>query len=639
MLNKKSQILIKKVGNSDLSIKKMLWFFFICAILSIYNISYADYLNNLNHEFTKIDKPINGKVTSALKGTSVINKGSQSGVKTGMQVNIYENFGTYRLNGKSIILKKLICYGVVKKTYDNKSEVIAVYGVDEETKKLLYLIPDGWKYKTLKIKAGDLFSINSGRQKAAILTRNPVLYNTLKSALVNFDVASNDWVNEERVALKIYGMDRKKLSRLAFKLGIDYFLIPTLSKNNNAGSLNILVIGGLSGMTIDNISTGLNQSDYSLLENKIQNSTTLINPDNVTASNLDLEYKKTILDKLFGKIGISIHHGSYQKEIAGTRTVAIINDSNIADDLAIKNVNGNKEFIVLSDGRAVIYSYSNGDIKKIQELSAINSVSVELYKQFLILSGFDRYGAIKSLFYKLDHDHKFIKMAEDSAWMRFVHWNGNVVAARQAGSIDSLFSSKLYLYHIKNDSLVKFKDISYITKKTAFFNWDTILIGHNTFMVYLSRNGNVVVEKNRKVISESKAVFGFGKNRIVRYPRSYSNSSNDNKNAGTILIHKPIKFFYENGKLEIAVMRNYKTSVLNTPFTSSTGGSALWIYVLNKDGLHRQFASGNIFGRISAAAIYKNMLLLGRAVPSDFFRNLLQGEKEKGLTTYIRILR
>jgi len=79
---------------------------FICAILSIYNISYADYLNNLNHEFTKIDKPINGKVVSALKGTSVINKGSQSGVKTGMQVNIYENFGTYQLNGKSIILKK-----------------------------------------------------------------------------------------------------------------------------------------------------------------------------------------------------------------------------------------------------------------------------------------------------------------------------------------------------------------------------------------------------------------------------------------------------------------------------------------------------------------------------------------------------
>ncbi len=621
------------------SIKKVLWFFLVCTILSIYNISYAYHLKDLNRELIRIDKPVSGKVVSETKETAVINKGSESGVKTGMQVNIYRNFGTYRLNGKSIILKKLVCYGIVKKTYKNRSEIAVTYGVDEKTNDLLYVIPNGWKYEALKIKTGDLFSINRGEQKVAILTRNPALYNTLKSALVNFDVADKDWVDEERVALKIYGQNRKKLSRLAFKLGINYFLIPAVSEKNGGGILNVIMIGGLSGETVDNISVDLNQSNYSLLKNKMQKSAALINPNNITASNLDLEYKKTIIDKLLGKAGISLHYGSYQKKIAGTRTVAIINDPNIADDLAIGDINGdgNKKLIVLSDGKAVIYNYLNGGIKRIQKFSAINNVSVELYKQFLILSGFDRYGAIRSLLYKSGKDHRFVEIAKSAAWMRFVHWNGKVVVAREAGSINSLFTSKLYLYYLKNDSLVKFKDVSYIAKKAKFFNWNTISINHNIFLVYLSREGNIVVENDGKVISRSHAVFGFGKNRIVRYPQSYSNNLDGGRKTGTILMHKPIKFFYTNNQMEIAVIRNYRTAAINTPFTTSTGGSALRVYILNKNGLHRKFSSGNIFGRISSVAIYKNMLLLGRAVPSNFLRNVLEGEKEKGLTTYIRI--
>ena len=97
------------------NIKRVLWFLSVCTILSIYNISYAYYLKDLQAQLAGINVPVNGKVVSVRKGIIVINKGSKSGVKPGMQVNIYKNFGTYRLNGKTIILKKLVNYSVIKK--------------------------------------------------------------------------------------------------------------------------------------------------------------------------------------------------------------------------------------------------------------------------------------------------------------------------------------------------------------------------------------------------------------------------------------------------------------------------------------------------------------------------------------------
>jgi len=287
----------------------------------------------------------------------------------------------------------------VEKVSNNRSEAKPIYGVDEKEHRILYIIPDGWKYKNLKAQKGDIFTLNSGRQKVAVLTKNPALYNKLKNGLKNVDFVDKDWLDTNRVDLKIYGTDWKRLPDLAFKLGIDYFLIPGLVRKQNKATLNLTVVAGMSGKRIGNISVSLDNIQYAALKKKMKKSEILINPNNITVSSLDLQYRQTLIDKLLGKAGITLHHGNYQMAIAGLNPIAILKDTSVATDLAIggKNGDGNYRIVVASDESATIYSYQNGDVQKLQELSPINVVTVDLFKKLLIISGFNRYGKINKI--------------------------------------------------------------------------------------------------------------------------------------------------------------------------------------------------------------------------------------------------
>ncbi len=602
-----------------------------------YNSAYAGYIGTLKNDIEKIITPVSGKITSAGNKYIVIDKGSADNIRQGTVISVFRNYGTYEHNGKIIHLKKIVCYAVVEKVSNDRSEAKPIYGVDEKERRILYIIPDGWKYKNLKVQKGDLFTLNSGRQKVAVLTKNPALYNKLKNGLKNVDFVDKDWLDTNRVDLKIYGTDWKRLPDLAFKLGIDYFLIPKLVQKQNKAALNLTVVAGMSGKRIGNISVSLNNIQYAALKKKMKKSEILINPNNITVSSLDLQYRQTLIDKLLGKAGISLHHGNYQMAITGLNPIAILKDTSVATDLAIGGINGdgNYRIIVASDGSAMIYSYQNGDMQKLQELSPINVVTVDLFKKLLIISGFNRYGRIKSVIYKYrDRANKFVKLSETGSWMRFVRWNGKVVVASQSGSIDRLFASKLYLYAIKKNKLVKFADVSYILKKTSFFNWDSFMRGDKRFLIYLSVNGNIVIKNDGKIIRKTNTVFGFGKNRIVRYPNS---QTSENPQGGTVLMSRPIKFFFSKNGLKIIAARNYRTAVVNSLFSNISNGSALIVYNFDKYGLHREYTSGNIYGRLSAISGMNDLLLIGRAVPSDFMKRLWQGEKEEGATTLNRM--
>ena len=602
-----------------------------------YDFAYAGYIGTLRSDIEKIVAPVSGKITNANKKYIVIDKGSADNIRPGAVISVFRNYGTYKQDGKIIHLKKVVCYAVVEKVSNDRSEAKPIYGVDEKEHTLLYIIPDGWKYKNLKVQKGDLFTLNSGRQKVAVLTKNPALYNKLKNGLKNVDFVDKDWLDTNRVDLKIYGTDWKRLPDLAFKLGIDYFLIPRLVRKQNKAALNLTVIAGMSGKRIGNISVSLNNIQYAALKKKMKKSEILINPNNITVSSLDLQYRQTLIDKLLGKAGISLHHGNYQMAIAGLNPIAILKDTSVATDLTIGGINGDENYriVVASDGSATIYSYQNGDVQKLQELSPINVAAVDLFKSLLIISGFNRYGAIKSIIYRYrDKTNRFVKLSETDSWMRFVHWNGKVVVASQSGSIDRLFTSRLYLYAIKNNRLVKFADVSYISKMASFFNWDSFTRGNKQFLIYLSENGNIVIRNDGKVIRKTNSVFGFGKNRIVRYPNS---QTTENPQDGTVLMSRPIKFFSNKNGLEITVVRNYRTAVINSLFSNISNGSAFMVYNFDKYGLHRKYTSGNIYGRLSAISGINDLLLIGRAVPSDFLKRLWQGEKEKGVITLNRM--
>lgn len=600
-------------------------------IILPYGYAYAGYVDNLRADVDRILKPISGKVTSVSKKYILIDKGSSDGIKPGAVVSIFRNYGRYRYQGKTITLKKLVCYAVVEKTGINSSEVKPVYGVDEKKHHILYLIPDGLKYKNLKPETGDLFSINSGRQKVAILTRNLAIYDSIKTFLPNLDFADKDWVDLNRVDLKIYNENWTRLSKLAFKLGIDYFFVPKLIKTKGKAYLDIAVIPGMSGKKIAEVTEQLNHTQYAEIKRKIKKSAALINPDNITASNLDLQYRQSIWDKILGKVGISIHHGGYQMNISGLNEIAVFRDSDVATDLAITaDNNDGYRIAIVSDGSVLIYSYQNGNIKRIQKLSPINAVYADLSDKLLIISGFNNYGAIKSVFYRLDKStRRFVKVSSSGMWMRFVRWKGKRVVAASPGKIDKPFGNKLYLYSIRPSGLIRFADLSYLLKKTSFYNWDTFNGANGQFLIYLSKDGNITVEKNGKIIKRTGAVFGFGKNSVLRY-RQYQTS--DNPNGGVVKLSRAVKFFHSNNSLEIVAVRNYKTAVLNSFMSNPSNGSAFMVY--DFDGsLHREYASGNIYGRLSAISVANDLFAVGRAVPSDFLKRLWSGEKERGVIT------
>ena len=600
-------------------------------IILPYGYAHAGYVDNLRADIDRILKPISGKVTSVGKKYILIDKGSSDGIKPGAVVSIFRNYGRYRYQGKTVALKKLVCYAVVEKTGINSSEVKPVYGVDEKKHRILYLIPDGLKYKNLKPETGDLFSINSGRQKVAILTRNPVIYDSIKTLLPNLDFADKDWVDLNRVDLKIYGENWSRLPKLAFKLGIDYFFVPKLIKTKGKAHLDIAVIPGMSGKKIAEVSADLSAEQYAKLRNRIRKSAALINPDNITASNLDLQYRQSIWDKILGKVGISIHHGGYQMNISGLNEIAVFRVSDVATDLAITaDNNDGYRIAIVSDGSALIYSYRNGNIKRIQKLSPINAVYADLSGKLLIISGFNNYGAIKSVFYRLDKStRRFVKVSSSGMWMRFVRWKGKRVVAASPGKVDRPFGDKLYLYEIQSNKLTRFADVSYILRKTSFFNWDTFNDANGQFLIYLSKDGNITVEKNGKIIKRTEAVFGFGKNSVLRYAQQ---QTADNPDGGVVKLSRAVKFFHSNGMLKVAAFRNYRTAVLNSFMSNPSNGSAFMVY--DFDGsLHREYSSGNIYGRISAISASEDMFVIARAIPSDFLKRLWSGEKERGVVT------
>jgi hypothetical protein len=614
--------------------KKIILFFLSLFLMS--TSSYADVYDSVAEHIASNLHIVSGSIVEVDKNKVTLNKGYQEGIYKNSIVYIYRNQGKLALfkNNETVELKKGVAYAYVSDVKDNTSTALIADGIDKEKNYLLGLGIIPWGEKTLigTPKPNDSFIAGKKQFRVAIVTRNAIIYSSLKSALEKtnrFYVISPDELAIALTKKRINSVNEKdSIVKLSKAVNADIVMLVSAPKYN---TLNCRVYNGYAGRVILSLKEKIdNNSKTVLINNKNSNK---IPANNLVASNLRLSQKLTFWESLLDQAGLYSPYSGLDMSSDRYKIITYKNIGYGTTAMFVGNINrtDNKNVMIARGSNIDIYSFDSDSFSKMASFTygynVFNIDSANINGKILIaISNFNRYGTLDSCVGYIDKDFKFHIIKGNLPYhVRFYDRFNNPVLIAQTATVSKPFSGNMYTINLKTDRIEKF---SLPVQADSFYDFEKI----DNSLAYLSRSGQLKVYSfdDKKIKYKSSFALGRGNRYIQRYDYETNNqeSIHEVEAKNNVYIKKGVKFFKsKDGCIYALGKRNYVSKVI-TINEQHYNAYSLKLLKFTDNKFEEVWSSGDVKGRVVDAGKIGEYIVSVIGLPAGFFDRFIRGIEE-----------
>ncbi len=602
-------------------------FLLVCfAILLFANFAHADVGEDFAKELSSKLVTEKGKVLSVENDTVVLDKGANVGIMKGELVFIYKNLGKFidPTTQKTVELKSGRAYAQVVSVEANKSVAKIIRGTQKIQKYFLGLplIPNGYTYSKAKVSDNDEWVIGKSLYRVAIITRNPILFDSIKNALdatKKFEVIDADTIQIAMTKEKLTQITTPKdIEALCSDVNCD-FVIPVYLKNNNQLSYNIY--NGYSGDLIYTTNAQLSQQEVEKIKTaKTEN----IPPENVVPTALNIEPRLTLWESFLAKFGL---YSRYSNVGASSATMRLVNYANVgysAKALAIAN----DYIIVANKGQLELYRFDGYSLNKVASANVgynifnIDSATID-GKTYLAVSNFNAYGQLSSSIVTIENSS--IRVVADSIGycIRFFDVYSKPQLIAQNMSIGSKFYGPIYTMSLNG---VVLKELNLPIKFASFYEFEQI----GDKLVYTTAEGQIAIyDLNSKKNYLTGYYVGQSAEPIQRYSHQFNPNMGyfENKEAGKVYIKNGLKFYKSVEQYYVIVQQSYRSNAIAVA-GSHYNAYGIFMYKLDNNKLQQVWSSSSVSGRVVNFDRQNDYMVCLIATPAPFFTRFIVGEDD-----------
>lgn len=609
----------------------------VFSILFIFmaSYSYANVYENIASDLVEKLHIVNGKIIGVHNKDIVLNKGYADGVYKNSIVYIYRNEGKIKLfnDNETMNLKKGITYAYTTKVDEHSSKAIVSASFEKEKDYLIGLgiIPWGEKPLMEPPKVGYSFVSGKKQYRIAVITRNPVVYSSLKEALEKtgrFYVINPDTLSIAITKKRINSFSEKSsIKELSEAVNADLIMLVSIIKHK---TIKCKVYNGYAGNAMLSLQNSIDkQSQSVLLANKNNDS---IPANNIVASNLRLSSKLTFWESLLNKAGLySPYTGldmssmSYKivvyKELGYGTTAFYLGHINKKHTKAILVAKGSKVSIYGFDSDSFV---KNGGFSYGYNIFNIDSAKIN-GKIVVVLSNFNQYGGLDSAIGYIDKHYKFHIIRDGLPYhLRFYDKFSSPKILAQKASVSKLFSGSIYVMDIKSGSLSK---LNLPVDPKSFYDFEKI----DSNIAYISKSGQLCLynTNTQKLVQKTSFAFGGGERAIERYHYEPNNEQTirEVEEKNSVYVSKGVVFFKEKGNIYALGARNYMSHKIAINKQHYDAYSLkLFRYSVGK--FEPEWSSGDVKGRIVGFGKLGDYVVSVVGMPAGFFDRFLKGVTE-----------
>lgn len=601
--------------------------FFCIAVLFLANFAYADVGENFAHQLVSSLVEQKGKVIGVENNTVILDKGSNDGIMKGELVYIYKNLGVFvdPTTQKRVELKSGRAYAQVVSVQPDKSIAKIIRGTQKIQKYFLGLpiIPYGYTYSKPDVSDNDEWLIGKSFYRVAIITRNPLLFNSIKKALEStkkFQVIDPDTIQIAMTKEKITSISTKEdIEKLCSDITCD-FVIPVYLKSDNQISYN--VYDGYSGELIYSTSSKISQQEMEDL--KTTKFAENLPPENVVPSTLNIQPRLTFWESLLDKFGL---YSRYSNVGASTATMRLVNYINIGYSAKALATSGDL-IIVANKGQVELYRFDGYSLNKVASANVgynifnIDTAQID-GKTYLAISNFNAYGGLSSSIGYIEGSSIHIIKDDIGYCLRFFNAYSKPQLIAQSMTIGSKFYGPIYEMNL-NGSITK--ELKLPIDPASFYEFEQI----GNKLVYITKNNEIAIYDTTNSKNFLTGLYvSSSVEPIQRYSHSFNPNESflENKNKGVVYIQNNLKFYKYQDSYYILVPTSYRSNVIQVA-GSHYNAYSISMYKLENNKLLDVWNSGNVSGRIVSFARQNDLLIGLIATPAPFFTRFILGEDD-----------
>ena len=586
----------------------MIRFFLLFLLLFILPVPvFPDSFEDIARDVSSKLLPQHGLVVEVKEGMIKLSKGKNSGLFSGETVFIYRPEGVVKdpYSGEVFEVKKGLAYAIITDLEENSAWAEIIGGAEEERRRILGVIPKGFRDVVGKIKIGDRWQAGATTMRVGVVTRKPVVYKRLKEALEKtgrFHVVGADEFQIALTAEKIVDLNSKE-NRAAIGRALNLGMLFFVSVEDGR-DVSCRVFSGYDGRRIARYSFSLDKELVSSKES--------IPAQNLVPSSLELKPRLTFYEKALNTLGLyaPLHMPSSTPafELIASSSLRALSTAFCMEDID----NDGKVEIVVALGRKVVVYHFNGDsftpvMSFRHGWNIVNMDCADIDNDGLkeiFFSNFDRFGNLSSFIGRIKGNT--FHLIKDRIRYYIRTYDGRLIA-QKSGIIYPFYGG---LYEINENGKIKGRVKLPISPRN-FFDFYRI----DGKVIYLDRDGKLSVydEKQEKVLYKTRISFGRNLRPIEKYE------------GHPVVVSRGLIVFKEKGKVYAMVANNVRESSVSLRTEKFFGGN-IKIYEVGDRCFRMVWNSGDTAGRISGFGKIKGIIITVREMPTPLLTRLVKGE-------------
>ncbi len=593
----------------------------------------ATVYNTIAHRIVKRLTVVKGRVISASAASVTLNKGYEDSLYNHSIVYIYRNRGKMKLFGSNRVveLREGVAFACVTKLFAHRAVARLCAGLEKERKYLIGLgiIPWGTKEIIGKPRKSDLFIAGKKEYRIAIITRNPIIFSSLKKSLEKtgrFFVIDPDKLAVAIVENRInYISEAKSIRKLAESVDADLVLL--VRPKSDFKDFFVKLYNGYAAKTMLSFRVPVDRDSYLVLEN---NRNFNIPARNMVASNLRLNPRLTFWQKILGKVGLYNPYSGL-KMSSSTFNVAFFKDigyGTTAFYVGDVNGDGDKEILVAQGSDVKLYRVGGDSFLPLAHFNyghtIFNIDAARFGSRVLIaLSNYNSYGVLDSAIGYFDKKFRFHLIKKGLPYnVRFYDRFDKPQILVQRAAIDKPFYGKIYEYDLEGGQLRSFK---LPVKTENLFTFERI----GDYIAYLNGASQLCLYSldKGKVVQRFPYTLGDGTRPIRRYNYmpSARESLEDVWAKNHVLIRKGVVFEKGiNNRIYALAYTNHRGRIIKIK-GSNYSAYSLWLFSFNADRFKQIYYSGDLKGHLIAAGKAGRYIISVIGLPAGFFDRFIRG--------------
>jgi len=461
--------------------------------------------------------PQYGLVTKVGEEMIELNKGRSGGLFTGEILFIYRLKGVVKdpYSGEVYQARKGLAYAIITDLREDCAWAKIIGGAEEKRKRILGIIPKGFRNVVAQIKIGDRWQAGTTTMKVGIVTRKPIVYKRLKEALEKtgkFYVVGADEFQIALTAEKIVDLNNKE-NRATVGRALDLEMLFFVNVEDNK-DVSCRVFSGYDGRRIARYRSVLNKK---LVSSEAKSS---IPVQNLVPSSLELRPRLTFYEKALNKFGLyaPLHMPSSTPtfELIASSSLRALSTAFYMGDI---DDDGKIEIIVALGRKVVVYHFNGDGFTPVMSFyygwNIFNIDCADINNDGLkemFFSNFDRFGNLSSFIGRIKGNKFCLIKDKIRYYIRTYKGPEKLMMLAQKSGITRPFYGGLY--EINENGKIKDKIELSISPRNLF---DFYKIDEK--IIYLDKSGRLVVydQGEKKVLYMTEMSFGRNLRPIEKY--------------------------------------------------------------------------------------------------------------------------